>query len=352
MFTVGWACSGSPTASGTTAPPSTAAPPPTEAASAQPAATARAHGAADAGAGRPIDGDPGPAEPGPRTDFPPPPFEAMHERTAQPTDGRWQPYPEGTAPDDAVLFRSEVHPHPYKRYVFTIAIAADLSRLELHLVAGTDEPKSDALSKEARPGLIPERDHAALVAVFNGGFMERHGGHGMMLDGVELVPPRAERCTVALYRDGRVRVRSWEALSAELGAMHSYRQSSPCLIEQGELHPELPREHINRKWGGAEDGNREVRRSAVCLDKTGQTLIYGYGDYILAAELAAALQRAGAWDCAQMDINWSYTRFFPIDHSTVPPTLGPTFVEKLEYNKASYITKPNWKDFFYLRRRR
>ncbi|MBW2527282.1 MAG: hypothetical protein JRI23_24080, partial [Deltaproteobacteria bacterium] len=292
-----------------------------------------------------------PATPAPRTDFPPPSYAALHERTAKEGDGTWTPYPEGTPAGQTSLYRSIVHPHPFKGYVFTIVVAGDLTQLELGMVAGQDEPKNDDIPKDQRPAVVPKEHQADLVAIFNGGFMARHGKHGMMLDGVQFVPPREERCTVAFFRDGRLRIRTWEALAADVDSLRAYRQSSPCLIEQGELHPELPAEHRNRKWGGAEDGKRDVRRSAVCLDQTGKTLMYGYGDYILAAEFAKGLKAAGGHDCAQLDINWRYTRFFPVDHSTSPPTLGKTFVEKLEYNKTSYITKPYWKDFFYLKKR-
>jgi hypothetical protein len=327
---------------------------------AAPTSTATGLGAATDTAGPAADATPAatsaakapPATPEPRTDFPPKPYSALHERTAKPTDGAWTPYPEGTASGEALLFRSEIHPHPFKRYVFTIVVAADLTKLELGMVAGQTEPKNDEIPKERRPAVVPTGHHSDLVAIFNGGFMARHGSHGMMLDGLEFVPPRDKRCTVGLYKDGRVRIRSWEAMAGDLSSLRGYRQSSPCLIERGELHPDLPAEHRNRKWGGAEDGKRDVRRSAVCLDQTGKTLMYGFGDYILAAEFAAGLKAAGGYDCAQLDINWSYTRFFPVDHSSSPPTLGKTFVDKLEYNKTSYITKPYWKDFFYLKRRR
>lgn len=291
------------------------------------------------------------AKPPKRTDFPPPPYEPLYERTAKPGDGKWTPYPEGTPAAEAVLFRSDAHPHKIKPHVFTIVIAADLTRLDVGFIAGVDEPKSAAVPKERRPGVIPKAEHDKLVAIFNGGFMERHGQHGMLLDGDQFVPPREGRCTVAFYRNGRLRIRTWETLVPELDSIRAYRQSSPCLVEQGQLHPDLPHEHLNRKWGGSQEGKRDVRRSAVCLDRSGKTLMYGFGDYILAAEFAAGLQRAGGYDCAQLDINWSYTRFFPVNHDTSPPTLGESFVEKLEYNKTSYITKPYWKDFFYLKRR-
>jgi hypothetical protein len=250
------------------------------------------------------------------------------------------------------MMRATVHPDPYKRFVFALVVAADLRRVSLRLVAGTDEPKNDSVPAERRTGLVPAVDQPDLVAIFNGGFMARHGKHGMAIGADLFVPPKDDTCTIALGKEGSVRIRSWPALQAEQATFAAFRQAPPCLVEQGALHPELPSEFGSRRWGAAEDGKRDVRRSALCLDRSGTVLMYGFGDYITATQLGQAMQRAGGYDCAELDINWSYTRFFLVDHATSPPKLGATFVEKLEYSRDSYLSKPYFKDFFYLVRRR
>ena len=276
----------------------------------------------------------------------------MHARTARAGDGAWVPYPEGTPSNEAVMVRSLVHPDPIKPYVFVIVVAVDLSRAELRLVAGTDEPDTKEVPAERRTGLVPEADWPTALAVFNGGFMARHGKHGMKIGSDLFVPPRDDACTIAFGKSGSLRIRSWPAVAASEAELAAYRQVPPCLVEQGKLHPELPTETVHRRWGAAEDGKRDVRRTALCLDQSGTVLFYGYGDYILAAGVAQGMQRAGGYDCAELDINWSYTRFFPVDHSTTPPQLGSSFVEKLKYSSQAYFTKPYFKDFFYLRRLR
>ena len=49
--------------------------------------------------------------------------------------------------------------------------------------------------------MVPDKHHDGLIAAFNGGFKTTHGHYGMMLDGVEFVPPRDVACTFARYRD-------------------------------------------------------------------------------------------------------------------------------------------------------
>lgn len=287
-----------------------------------------------------------------KVQFPPPPIEPLFERTKQEGDGVWRPYPQGEPPGSAVMYRTDLHPHDFRSFVFTIIIAIDGSKVELHLMAGTHEPQSKKVPQERRPGKITASHHDQLLAVFNGGFMQKHGNFGMRIGTDTYVEPQEKLCTVAAYPDGAIRIRSWSALADSEPEMRFYRQTPPCLIERGMLHERLPQHDASRSaWGGAADGKQEVRRTALGLDRTGQILLFGYGDWISSTRLAQAMKAAGAYDAAQLDINWSYTRFFPIDHSTKPPQLGESFVEKLKYSRPMYISQPASKDFFYLTRR-
>lgn len=283
------------------------------------------------------------------TRFPPPDFAPLFEKTAKPGDGAWAVMPEG-AP---ILYRTTVHPHPSKWQVYAAIVAIDLRRAELRLVAGTLEPKSKTVPDERRPGLVPAEDQADLIAVLNGGFMSRHGGYGMKIGADVFLPPREDACTVALLADGGIRVGTWSALKGGEGSMTAYRQMPPCLIEQGAMHPTLLADPSTHKWGVSEQGEIEVRRSALGLDPSGRTLFYGVGEWITAKDLAAAMAAAGAVSAAEADINWSYTRFLFFGR----PAGGPlqvvsTLIPKMKYTLEGYVTKPAERDFFYLKRRR
>jgi hypothetical protein len=278
------------------------------------------------------------------THFPPADFAPMHERTAKPGDGVYAPMPHGLG-DAPVMARALVHPHPIKGFVFVDVVAFDRSRVGLHLVAGTEEPESGAAIE--RPGLVPPGDRERLLAAFNGGFMARHGRYGMMIDGVVLVPPIDDACGVAFFDDGRLAIASWPTLAQERA--RAFRQTPPCLVEKGEVNPALAAEMASRKWGAAAGGDREIRRSAIGLDASGRTLFYGFGDWITASMLAEAMKRVGAHDVAELDINWSYTRFFVFDHPPGElPVIASTIVPKLEYSPRAYVEKPSSRDFFYL----
>ncbi|MCC6551912.1 MAG: phosphodiester glycosidase family protein [Polyangiaceae bacterium] len=284
----------------------------------------------------------------------------MHARTAQPDDGVWIAMPEAAAaqsPGDAVpaMLRTTLHPDRIKPHVYVAIVAVDLRRIDLRLVAGTLEPESTAVPSERRPGLVPAGDQPGLIAVFNGGFMARHGHYGMMLDGDTFVPPRPDACTVAFYRDGPLRIRTWTELAPTTAAMTmtAFRQTPPCLVEQGVLHPKLDPDPRPRKWGAAENGDTDIRRSALGLDATGQVLFYGLGEWVTAKMLADAMSAAGAASAAQLDINWSYTRFlfFGRPSPAEPLQVTSTLIPKIKHTKAGYVTNPSERDFFYLKRR-
>jgi hypothetical protein len=63
------------------------------------------------------------------------------------------------------------------------------------------------------------------------------------------------------------------------------------------------------------------------------------------------MRHAGAWDAAQLDVNWSYPKFlvFRSGESGTLEAVGvfPGFV----FQKDEYLRRPAPKDFFYLVRR-
>ncbi|MBI4701210.1 MAG: hypothetical protein HY744_08645 [Deltaproteobacteria bacterium] len=289
----------------------------------------------------------------PGSRFPPPGFEPMHARTAQPGDGVWAAVPEVPEAGGQAVYKSTLHPDPIKRWVFVDLVAFDRALVDLHLAAGTDEPESKSVPRERRTGLVPEQEWPDLLVVFNGGFKAEHGGYGMRLGDDRYVPPRDDACALVFHPGRRLRLASWMRLAAEEKDMLAYRQTPACLIEQGQLEPRLRTEFRTRRWGSAKGGALDIRRSAIGLDATGRTLFYAFGDWVSAKMLAEALARAGVADAAELDINWSFTHFFFFEHPPgAPPRIRSSLVSKAEYSADRYTTKPSARDFFYVVRRK
>lgn len=330
------------------------APPPTLPSSREPIAARSAE--------RPSEIEPSPpapsaspaAAPERKAPFPPPDFAAPFGRTKRAGDGVWQPVATGDAAP--LLYRSVVHPHAVKPSVYVAVVAVDLERANLELVAGTVEPPAPPALADARLGLVAEADKPGLLAVFNGGFMAKHGNYGMMVDGAIFLPPRDEACTVALFRPDaaalRVQIATWPKLVSAQSSMRAFRQTPPCLLEDGALHPEIDSDARPRKWSASATGAYDVRRSALGLDATGTILFYGLGEWVTPHDLADAMKTAGAKVAAQLDINWSYTRF--LVYGRPPPEkrlqVTETLIPKTKHTPFGYVEKASERDFFYLKR--
>jgi hypothetical protein len=254
-----------------------------------------------------------------------------------------------------LLLQAVVHPDAIKSLVHAVVVAIDLRRVGVRLVAGTKEPISTTVPPEHRPGLVPAADQPDLLAVFNGGFMVHHGAWGVKIGEDVFLPPRPEGCTVALMEDGGVRIRSYPEIEASLGQVLAYRQTPPCLVEQGVVLPDLLGNDKPRRWGMSETGGLDIRRSALGIAEGGRTLLYALGEGITPRQLAEAMLAAGAVDAAELDVNWSYTRFFLYGPPRAPgaePEVKATLIPKLKHAPGQYVGKASERDFFYLVRRR
>jgi hypothetical protein len=282
----------------------------------------------------------------------------VHQSWSAPGDGDWIGIPNPRRPTAApVLYKTLLHPDQNRSWAELFVVAVDLRQVELGMVLGYQEPASttrDGLEKlrqrtPARPAVIPPEHQATLLAAFNGGFKTEHGAHGAMVDGITVVPPRKSSCTIALLRDGSVRVKSWERLEPELDRMLWYRQAPGCMLEDGQLHPGLA--NPNTMWWGATlDGDTVIRRSAVGIDAAGQVLYVGITNSTTARALADGMRHAGAVTVAQLDVNWSYPKFVLFEPTAAQGELKATALAPgFELAEGEYVRKRSMRDFFYLR---
>lgn len=283
--------------------------------------------------------------------FPPSAFTPPSSRVAAAGDGSWMPmegrFPQGMRGQDAPFYKAIVHPDAERPYTILAVVALDLTRVRVHAAAGTKEPVDASFPLELRSGLIAPEHWPSLVAAFNGGFQTIHGGYGMMVNGHRIGEPMSDACTVCIYGDGGIRIRSWDAVSEQVGKMVAYRQTPRCLVEQGVRHPDL-KNRYNTSWGAVVNGATVVRRSALGIDRTGKVLFFGMGDALTARSLADGMMAAGAHDVAQLDVNHAFPRFVlfgDVDgqvRATTP--LCPGF----SFSPDDYVESPKKRDFFFV----
>jgi len=296
-----------------------------------------------------------PPERYPGTSFPPSDFSPPHERSAKKGDGTWvklgdPDLGERAAQGAPVVYRTTVQPHKVSKYVTVTVAAMDLKHTALHLVPGTDDPKVEDLSTDHPPGLVPEAHHDDLVVVMNGGFNPKHGAWGMMARGTVLVPPREEGCTLVMNHDDTVRMGRWPEVADEAQNARAYRQTPPCLLEDGKMHPKLAAGDL-RPWGGQAAHRKTRRRSAIGVDATGRVLLFGMGVEAEANLLAEAMKLAGAVHAAQLDINYNWTRFLLFGEKDGTLQVTTTLIPKMVHRKRGYVHHSQPRDFFYLARR-
>jgi hypothetical protein len=262
-----------------------------------------------------------------------------------PDAGVWQPYlsdPNG----EVIGYRAFIQPDRQRPYVVAAVVAFNLNRIKLHYVLGTDEPFSP--DKAKRPGDIPTSDRipGVLVAAFNGGFKAIHGYYGAMSDGLVAIQPREGLGTVAIYKDGRVRIGEWGRDIVYDPSMVSYRQNCPLLLQDGAINPLVDKGSIS-DWGGNLDGTVVTFRSAIGISQDDQTLYYLAGPHLSMPVLAKALVAIGSYQAIQLDINNYYVHFTAIRADGENLIADPLMPEFMTDHVDRYL-KAFFRDFFYV----
>lgn len=269
-------------------------------------------------------------------------------------DGIWVPIVDPRRPgEEPFLFKTLLHPDVGRSWAELFVVALDLRRVDVHVVAGSQEPKSEDPKNQAyvRTARIPDDQHDELLAAFNGGFMTEHGGYGMKVDGHVLVTPKPNACTLALYEDGSMRVASWKYLAESEPKMRWYRQAPECMYENGKIHPGLTA-GSGLKWGATLDGDTVIRRSAVGLNASGSILYVAISNHTTARVFADGLRHAGATDIAQLDVNWSYPKFVLFEpRQPGAERKAVALASGFEFSEDEYIRRKSRRDFFYVVRK-
>ncbi|MFZ1040176.1 MAG: phosphodiester glycosidase family protein [Anaerolineales bacterium] len=263
----------------------------------------------------------------------------------------WQAYGPETN-DGPVMARALIMPDPQRSYAGVVLVRIDLSKLQLHMVPGTLEPSHSSQVVHAIPnlGMVPQIEQRNLIAAFNGGFKAIHGRFGMMVSGVTLLPPIPSIATIAIYRDGHVQIGVWGQDLNVSSDMIAFRQNCPPLIDVGQINPALALE--NRKAWGYTDNTDITWRTGLGITQDSRYLIYAVGNGTSAETLADALQKAGAYNAMQLDINQFYAHFYTYYPSNPAVSegfqlTGQRLVDQMINNPHLYLA-PNVRDFFYL----
>lgn len=249
-----------------------------------------------------------------------------------------------SSPDNVLMAKTFLRPDPARPYASVGVLLIDHRRVRLHLTGGTESPGGDLGVKG--PGVIPDEEKKTLLAAWNGGFQGPHGGFGMIADGKQYRPLRNGYASVAVTRDGTVRMGQWGRDIFWSDDTIAVRQNAALLVEGCQVSPRT--NEGNNTWGYVQVNSAEfiTWRSAIGVTEHGDLMVAA-GNSLSAATLAKALWAAGACYAMQLDINSPYvltSLYFPQADGNIGRA---KFMESMPDNPARFLNRQA-KDFMYV----
>jgi hypothetical protein len=257
-----------------------------------------------------------------------------------PAEGAWArtgPLVDGGPPVLITTFRTELD------YPSIVAYVAwfDHTRTALAFYPGRYEPPSAPIRG---PMSVPYGQRWRLLATFNAGFTYIDGHNGSAINGRTYEPLKDGLATLIGYRDGHLAIKTWSG-GPNVGPDIAFaRQSLPPIIVNGKLSPAL---NDSSQWGATLGNAVRVWRTGIGIDRRGN-LIYAAANDQTVTTLAHILQRAGATQAMQFDINpeWPTLITYTHHHRLIPAKIVPNTMQP----PTRYLT-PDDRDFFAVYRR-
>ncbi len=216
----------------------------------------------------------------------------------------------------------------------------DQRLVKFSLRPGTEDPGP---ADWGVPNYIPTGQRTGLLATFNGGFKLDSAGGGFYLNGIYHGSLVNGAASVVYYKSGEIKIGEWGRDFTMNSSIAGVRQNLKLLVDHGKVAADANSD-VMSNWGATLGGGYYVWRSGIGITKDGR-VVYVYGPALNAQDLGELLQRAGAVEGMQMDINPAWMKFDyyqakgkPGDPTPVPllPTQQPS--------PYSYYT-PSTRDF-------
>ena len=154
---------------------------------------------------------------------------------------------------------------------------------------------------------IPPGQRAGLLATFNGGFRLNASAGGFYLNGKASGAIVDGAASEVYYRNGTITIGQWGRDVRMTSAVVGVRQNLKLIVDHGRV-PATVDQNVETSWGATLGGSYDVWRSGVGVTADGR-VIYVYGPALSVRQLAILLQRAGATEAMQLDINPYWTTF-------------------------------------------
>ena len=242
--------------------------------------------------------------------------------TPLPGEGQWRVLE--TVNGQPAMFSTFLRPDSVHTSYVAGIVSMDQRLVRFQLHPGAEDPGGG--NWNSLPW-IPPGKRSGLIATFNGGFKMNTAGGGFYLNGATDGTLNDGAASLVYYKNGTATVGVWGQNVRMTPDVAGVRQNLKLIVQNGHV-PSSVDQNVETSWGATLGGAYYVWRSGVGITKDGR-LIYAYGPALSVSTLAGLLQRAGAVDAMQMDINpfWMSFEYYQAgDHPTdpVPVNLLPT----------------------------
>jgi Phosphodiester glycosidase len=204
----------------------------------------------------------------------------------------------------------------YSSYVAGI-VSMDQRLVTFQLRPGAEDPGPGNWHAES---WIPPGTRSGLLATFNGGFKIDSSDGGFYLNGATSGTLTNGVASVVYYRNGTIKIGQWGRDVRMTSDVVGVRQNLKLIVEGGQV-PASVNQDVLGSWGATLGGSYYVWRSGLGITKDGR-IIFAYGPALDVQELASLLQRAGAVEALQLDINpeWMSYEYYQADGHPSDPT--------------------------------
>ena len=205
-------------------------------------------------------------------------------------------------------------------------------------VAGIASMDQRLVSFQLRPGAedpgpgnwgfaawLPPGSRTGLLATFNGGFKLDVAAGGFYLNGITKGTLNAGAASLVYYKNGRVAIGAWDHGVSMSPAVLGVRQNLKLIVVHGAI-PASVNQNVESQWGATLGGGYYVWRSGIGITRDGR-VIFAYGPALSVSTLAGLLQRSGAVEAMQLDINPAWMSY--MYYKPAPSTSDPTPVNLL-----------------------
>lgn len=224
---------------------------------------------------------------------------------ALPNEGVWQNLiVEGSGKPAAKV--ATVRPDTVHTSLTSSIVWMDPRRLSFTLHPGTQVPGRLADGQYTGTPSLTDPVLAGTVASFNSGFMFKDAAGGYWQEGKAVVPLVQGAASMVLGTDGSLSVQSWRGGQPAPG-VQAVRQNLSLLISDGAVNPAV-HDPTTAVWGKTVGNYAFVWRTGIGVRADG-SIVFVIGPSLSIVTLTDLLQRAGAVNAMELDINKDWTSY-------------------------------------------